>query len=139
MNKTYLRIATALIGFAGLAISAKAQAVDQVIVDIPFDFSVAGKTLPAGNYRVSRVNDWNDRALLIRSLENHAGVIIFSDYTQSASRENTKLTFKQVGDEHFLGTIATADHVFGISVSPQDVQAAERQQNAPTVSSTRSK
>ena len=139
MNKTYLRIATALIGFAGLAISAKAQAVDQVIVDIPFEFSVAGKTLPAGNYRVSRVNDWNDRALLIRSFENGASIMIFSDYTQSASRENTKLTFKQVGDEHFLSTIATADHVFGISVSPQDVQAAERQQNTPTVSSTRSK
>jgi len=139
MNKTYLRIATALIGFAALAISAKAQAVDQVIVDIPFEFSVAGKTLPAGNYRVSRVNDWNDRALLIRSFENGASIMIFSDYTQSASRENTKLTFKQVGDEHFLSAIATADHVFGISVSPQDVQAAERQQNAPTVSSTQSK
>jgi len=139
MNKTYLRIATALIGFAGLAISAKAQAVDQVVVDIPFEFSVAGKTLPAGNYRVSRVNDWNDRALLIRSFENGASIMIFSDYTQSASRENTKLTFKQVGDEHFLSTIATADHVFAISVSPQDVQAAQRQQNAPTVSSTQSK
>jgi len=139
MNKTYLRIATALIGFAGLAISAKAQAVDQVVVDIPFEFSVAGKTLPAGNYRVSRVNDWNDRALLIRSFENGASIMIFSDYTQSASRENTKLTFKQVGDEHFLSSIATADHVFGISVSSQDVQAAERQQNATTVSSTRSK
>ena len=140
MNKTYLRIATALIGFAGLAISAKAQAVDQVIVDIPFEFSVAGKTLPAGNYRVSRVNDWNDRALLIRSFENGASIMIFSDYTQSASRENTKLTFKQVGDEHFLSSIATADHVFGISVPARELEAAEKLQNStPTVSSTQSK
>src|SRR5579872_178989 len=112
MNRMYLSIATALIGFAGLAVSARAQAVDRVIVDIPFEFSVAGKTLPAGNYQVSRVSDWNDRALLIRSFENHAGIMIFSDYAESASRENTKLTFKQVGDQHFLSTIATADHVF---------------------------
>jgi hypothetical protein len=136
----YLRIATALIGFAGLAAFAKAQAVDQVVVDIPFEFSVAGKTLPAGSYRVSRVNDWNDRALLIRSFDNGASVMIFSDYTESASRENTKLTFKQVGDQHFLSTIATADHVFGISVSPRELEAAERLQNStPTVSSTQSK
>jgi hypothetical protein len=136
----YLRIAAALIGFAGLTAFAKAQAVDQVVVDIPFEFSVAGKTLPAGSYRVSRVNDWNDRALLIRSFDNGASVMIFSDYTESASRENTKLTFKQVGDQHFLSTIATADHVFGISVPVRELEAAERLQNStPTVSSTQSK
>ena len=140
MNRMYLRIATALIGFAGLAVGARAQAVDRVIVDIPFEFSVAGKTLPAGSYQVSRVNDWNVRALLIRSFENHAGVMIYSDYTQSASRENTKLTFKQVGDQHFLSTIATADHVFGISVPARELEAAEKLQNStPTVSSTQSK
>jgi hypothetical protein len=136
----YLRIAAALIGFAGLAISARAQAVDQVVADIPFQFSVAGKTLPAGTYRVSRVNDWNDRALIIQSVENHVGVLVFSDYTEGASRENTKLTFTQVGDQRFLSTIATADHLFAISVSPRALEAAERSQNStPTVSTTQSK
>lgn len=140
MNRMYLRIATALVGFAGLAAGARSQGVDRVVVDIPFEFSVAGKTLPAGSYQVSRVNDWNDRALLIRSFENHAGIIIYSDYRESASREDTKLTFKKVGDQHFLSAIATADHLFGISVPAQELEAAERLQNStPTVSSTQSK
>jgi hypothetical protein len=57
MKKLCLRIAVSLVGFAGLGITAKAQVVDQIVVTIPFEFVVAGKTLPAGTYRVNRVSD----------------------------------------------------------------------------------
>jgi hypothetical protein len=46
MRKQYLRIVIALIGVAGLGITTRAQAVDQAMVNIPFEFVVAGKTLP---------------------------------------------------------------------------------------------
>lgn len=48
VKKQYLRIVIALIGFVSLGITARAQTVDQVVVNIPFEFVVAGKTLPAG-------------------------------------------------------------------------------------------
>lgn len=57
MKKLCLRIAVALVGFARLGITAKAQILDQIVATIPFAFVVAGKTLPAGAYRVNRVAD----------------------------------------------------------------------------------
>ena len=64
MRKQYLRILIALIGAAGLAKAAKGQSVDQIVVNIPYEFVVAGKTLPADTYRVNRVTNPVGRMLL---------------------------------------------------------------------------
>src|SRR5260370_20876503 len=76
MKKLCLRIAVALVSFAGLGITAKAQAVDQVVVTIPFEFVVAGKTLPSGTYRVNRVSDDRWAGLIFSSFENRASAIV---------------------------------------------------------------
>ena len=72
MKKLCLRIAVALVSFAGLGITAKAQAADQIVVTIPFEFVVAGKTLPAGTYRVNRVSDDRWAGLILSSFENRS-------------------------------------------------------------------
>ena len=112
MRRQYLRIVIAVIGFAGLGVIAKAQAVDQVVVNIPFEFMVAGKTLPAGTYAVKRLSDTDPSALILSSFENRANAIVVSTQVESSSDDKAKLTFEQVGDEHFLSKIETADHVF---------------------------
>jgi hypothetical protein len=38
MKKQYLRILMAVVGLAGLGVTAKAQDLDQVVVTIPFEF-----------------------------------------------------------------------------------------------------
>ena len=57
MKKLCLPILVTLVGFAGLSVAAKAQVVDQIVVTIPFEFVVAGTTLPAGTYRVNRLSE----------------------------------------------------------------------------------
>jgi hypothetical protein len=117
MKKLCLRILVVLVGFAGLGVAAKAQVVDQIIVKIPFQFVVAGTTLPAGTYRVHRVWDETSEALILSSYENNAGVIVLPTEVKSAPTDKTQVSFETAGDEHFLSKIETADNVFTIPVS----------------------
>jgi hypothetical protein len=115
MKKLYLRILVALVGFAGLGATAKAQVIDQIVVTIPFEFVAAGKTLPAGTYRVNRLSD--DRfGLVLRSLDNRASVIVLPTEVESAPGDKAQVSFETAGDEHFLSKIKTADNVYNIQV-----------------------
>jgi hypothetical protein len=60
-RKQYLRILIALIGVPGLGIAAKSQETDKILVNIPYEFVVVGKTLPAGTYGMGRGPIYNAR------------------------------------------------------------------------------
>jgi len=134
MKKHCVRILSVFFGLAALALTAKGQAVDQLVVKIPYEFVVAGKTLPAGTYRINRVSDRDEKALAISSLENHAGVLVLSSEVADKTRsEQPSLSFQLVGDQHLLSKIQTADHVFTIPVSsPAVLESAMKKQNSPS-------
>ena len=124
MKNFCMRILSAVFGLAALAIIAKGQAVDQLVVNVPYEFVVAGKALPAGTYRVSRINDKDERQLIISSLENREAVMVISNEVSPIHTEKPSLSFQQAGGEYFLSKIATAEHVFAIPVSKQAVLEA---------------
>jgi len=132
--KNLLRIAVALIGFAGLGITAKAQVADQIVVTIPFEFVVAGKTLPAGTYRANRVSDDKWAGLIFSSVETRAGVIVRPTEVQSASADQAKVSFEKAGDEHFLSKIQTGDNLFTIPVSRNAILLASGKSHSNTAS-----
>ena len=134
MKKLCLRIAVALVGFAGLGITAKAQVVDQVVVTIPFEFVVAGKTLPAGTYRVNRVSDDRWDGLIFRSVENRASAIVHPIEVKSAPADKAQVSFETAGGEHFLSKIQTADNVFTIPVSRAAILLASGKSHTDTAS-----
>ena len=134
MRKLYLRIAVALVSFAGLGITAKAQVVDQVVVTIPFQFVVAGKTLPAGTYRVNRVSDDRWAGLIFSSFENRASAIVHPIEVESTPDGKAHLSFETAGDEHFLSKIETADNVFTIPVSRAAILLASEKSHTDTSS-----
>ena len=119
MKKLSLRMAVALVGLVGLGITTKAQAVDQIVVTIPFEFVVAGKTLPAGTYRVNRLPGVGDRwaGLVFSSVKNRTGVIVHPIEVQEAPANKAQVSFETAGGEHFLSKIQTAENVFTIPVS----------------------
>jgi len=132
--KNLLRIAVALVGFAGLGITAKAQVADQIVVTIPFEFVVAGKTLPAGTYRVNRVADDKWEGLIFRSFENNAGVIVHPIEVESTPGDKAKVSFETAGGEHFLSKIQTADNVFTIPLSRAAILLASGKSHSNTAS-----
>ena len=124
MKKLCLRIAVALVSFAGLGVTAKAQVVDEIVVNIPFEFVVAGKTLPAGTYRVNPVSDDRWAGLILSGVKNRASAIVHPNEVESAPADKAQVNFETVGNEHFLSKIETADSKFTIPVSRTAILSA---------------
>ena len=126
MRKYYLRILMALIGVAGSGMAAKAQAVDQIVVKIPYEFMVAGQTFPAGTYRVNRLSDTSLGFLfLIRSDNGASAMFLPTTQVERSFTHKSHVSFEQVGGQHFLSKIETANHVFTIPVSRSEILEAE--------------
>ena len=89
------------------AISVSAQTV-RTKINIPFNFIVDQKTLPAGEYTVEPNRKDSDRVWLIQSSDGHAGVLVMTMLSHaSKTQEKVKLVFHQYGAQYFLSQIWT--------------------------------
>ena len=79
-------------GLAGLNTTVKAN--------IPFDFMVNGKTLPAGAYSVEPGTNRN--TLVIRSKENRVAISAITMAANDKSAGKARLVFRRYGNRHFL-------------------------------------
>jgi hypothetical protein len=82
-------------------------------VEIPFDFSVRGKTLPAGTYSVTRVNP--EKSLLqLRSADGREVINVVTNSVRAKELPKTgKLIFRRYGESYFLFQIWEADDIQG--------------------------
>ena len=132
MKKPFLFIFLALAGFAGLIIPANAQAQDQIVVTIPFQFVAAGQTVSAGEYRIARLDDSEPTVLLLSSLENRANIAILRAITREPGNGKAKLDFTTVGDQRFLSRIETANNAYDLAVPGSEaLQAATARLPSP--------
>ncbi len=111
MRKLFVRSFLVLAAIAGLAISAKAQTQDQVVVKVPFSFVAAGQTFPAGEYRIARLSDEN-RVLLLFSVDNRSNTVMLLPESEDTPRGNAQLAFATVGDQHLLSRVQTENHAY---------------------------
>lgn len=117
MKKLFLRIAMATVGIAGLGIATQAQVVDQIVVSVPFEFVVAGTTLPAGTYQVHRLHDDPSTGLVLSSYQNRVTIAVLPIDVATARAIKPELTFETDGHEHVLSRIRTDENIFDIPVS----------------------
>ena len=134
MKKLLVRLLLVLAGVAGLAIPAKAQAL--VVVKIPFQFLAAGQTFPAGEYKISRLNDWDSRILILSSMENNVRVALFPIEVEGTPHDKAKLAFATVGDERFLSRVETANYAYTLSVPSAEALLAATPKKGPASSSS---
>jgi hypothetical protein len=134
MKTIYIRFLSAFFGLAALAGAARAQAVDQLVVTVPYDFVVEGKTLPAGTYTVRRTNDRDINELSITSFENRTGALLISSQVSEVREYKPTLTFEHVGDQYILSKIETAEHIFTIPVSTKSAPVVAKNQTSPSKS-----
>jgi hypothetical protein len=88
MKKSFLAVVLTLTCLLGFGISSRAQDLDKVVVNVPFEFVAGGQTLPAGGYSVSRVSDQTCPALVIRSYDNNAFLLPMFFDGVSADRQS---------------------------------------------------
>jgi len=75
---------------------------------IPFDFTVRGRTLPAGDYEITRISD-EATGLIIRNLDRKHEAVFETEpvYAEKAPRHD-ELVFHRYGDTYFLSEVVTA-------------------------------
>lgn len=140
MKKLYFRIAVALVGIAALGVTTKAQAVDQLVVTVPFQFVVNGTTLPAGTYRVHRLSDSDPSGgLLLSNFKNRAIAAVLPIDVQGANLNKPELTFENAGGQQVLTRVQTADNVFDIPVSKANKLAILANNSKPSYGNPGSK
>ena len=135
MRKQYLRILIALIGVAASGMAVKGQAVDRLVVNVPYEFVVDGKILPAGTYKLDRASGIDDRVLIFSNFEKSTSLIVTPSVVDGKANEHASVSFERIGGQLFLSKIETADHIFTIPVSRTEIlEASARSQGGTSAS-----
>jgi hypothetical protein len=93
---------------------------------IPFSFSAAGKTLPPGEYRISRLNEERSKDLyVIRHNDgNEAVIVMTSSLRAKQTPTDSQLVFNCYGDQRYLSQMWIEGDQNGIAMPKSK---AERQ------------
>jgi hypothetical protein len=134
MKKRYLTVLFTLMCVLGLGVGARAQEEDTIVAQVPYDFVAGGAVLPAGTYRVSRVDTGGTRELLIRSYETGAGAFVVPTVFAYAPSEHARLSLQPVGNKYFLTAIQTSNGVYTMAIPRSAVKLAQMEQQATSSS-----
>lgn len=128
-----------LIGLVVIATaSASAQSLATPIkVNIPFDFIVADKTCPAGEYTVRRFQQYSsDNILEISSADGRTKLVRLTNSVQTLTpKRQVTLLFHRYGDQHFLYQVWQAGSTSGrvLTKSHSEKMIAQNNRNAAGV------
>jgi hypothetical protein len=109
MKKNMIRF-VALFGFVFTlsAVNALAQSQPVLKANIPFDFSAANRTLPAGEYTVSNTNAASGTIVVRNNDGNKAVALIASPRYPKNEANQPMLVFHRYGDQYFLAKVINA-------------------------------
>src|SRR5262245_14576659 len=86
----------------------------RIRAQIPFDFTVKGKTLPAGEYDITRVMDEPITLLLRNVHDKHDEVVVeTAPKLERTMPKRDELIFNRYGDTYFLSDVFTAGEQTG--------------------------
>jgi|SRR5580704_5315018 hypothetical protein len=115
--KKYARILVAVTFLLGVSVAANAEIQPEVMVKLPFAFVASGITLPAGTYTVKRFSQQPFDTLMLTSDDKGTSVFVRPIEMEEATDEKVKVSFRKVGEQHFLSAIETADYIYNFNVS----------------------
>ena len=118
MKQQVLKAATMFVGIIALAfasaLAANAQNPRNLVVNIPFDFAIKGKTLPAGDYILSRASSADMTSLVMRRKDGKANAIVLTRTVQTPERQSeSRLVFSRYGEHYFLSQVWTSGDSMG--------------------------
>lgn len=128
-RQVYILIAMIVL-VGSLAVSAQAQNNGRTqMVNIPFEFSVSGQTLPAGEYVVRQINQESANAILqIRSRDGHSNVLIQMDSVIGKQENGARLIFNRYDKQYFFSQAWTPGTVDGlVAHKSRSERAAEKE------------
>jgi hypothetical protein len=135
MKKEFLKgftmfVLLVVLAFATAAVSAQPQSAtaSRVIANIPFEFNVGYKTMPAGEYSVQTVESAGD-ALLIKNANASMFALRLSQATiPSKNKTRAHLVFNRYGERYFLAEVWNGiDDTGRQLLKSQEERAVERE------------
>jgi hypothetical protein len=132
ISRSVLSIISAFVLLATLvAASAQARTSRSLVVQIPFDFHIGGKTLPAGKYIVERSTQASAEGLSLRSVDRNTGVFVLTSTVQSHWRQSdSRLVFNRYQDKYFLAQLWTSGEASGRELIKSDKERATEREIA---------
>lgn len=108
-----------------MATRAGAQTNQELVANVPFDFTVCQERLPAGEYKVRPVSSANPRVLLVSSRDDRSVIMVCTrDVKGQKPAATGKLIFNRYGDQYFLSEMWLPGEITGIEVAKSDQEAA---------------
>lgn len=92
-----------VLAFATAVVSANAQS-NRVVADIPFEFSVGSKTLPAGEYS-AKASDTGCTIMVQSADEKDSAIRLTNSITPPNSKTHARLVFHRYGQRYFLAEV----------------------------------
>ncbi|MFN0107421.1 MAG: hypothetical protein ACKVZH_01090 [Blastocatellia bacterium] len=128
MKKQITTIVATVSLFAILTAIGIAAGLSQTITaNIPFDFTVSGKTLPAGNYTVTK--GASQGVLILRNFEKGEAVGVIARSAGNDANGKANLTFRRYGNQHFLAGVLDGINASEIPTSKAERKAARGNNN----------
>src|SRR5262245_33376575 len=119
---------------------AKAQSLSSAIrVHVPFDFIVADRTLPAGDYSISRTTEYtNDLVLAVKKVDGGKMAVRLTSPVQTLTPAQVgKLVFHRYGEQYFLSQVWPAGSTTGRALVKCNVERG-MEQKAPATTRVKS-
>jgi len=108
-KKVFIALLTCSLLAVVVSATAYAQEPGQPVrATIPFDFSLRGKTLPAGKYEIRRISDEPDGLMIVGiNRDNRSERVMFETEAVQARKipRRGELVFNRYGDSYFLSEI----------------------------------
>ena len=103
----------------------------EIRASIPFDFTVRGKTLSAGEYEITRLGD-EPTGLMMRNVRDKREHVIFETEPVDVRRipRRNVLVFNRYGDSYFLEEVVTAGEETGRELTPSHAERTLRRDMA---------
>jgi hypothetical protein len=103
-KKLYSTFAMLSLALLMAVVSVQAQSSGKLEVNIPFEFQIGSRTLPAGDYSIKRLTQ---NSVLVRSADGKRSAIAQTPKTITANEKGKqeKLVFNQYGDQYFLSQV----------------------------------
>jgi hypothetical protein len=120
--------AIALFIAATFITAGKAIAQDYAVrATIPFNFTVNGSRLPAGNYTLGS-DITNPRVLKISDRTQHVHVMVLAMPSADEKRKANQLVFHKYGDQYFLSEIRSQESAINLQLATSKQEKWARQE-----------
>src|SRR5262245_4298330 len=131
MKRQILNAAITLSVIAAMSIAGFAGLIGNLEANIPFDFMVNGKKLPAGKYIVGA--DGASKTLAIRNWKSRQGAFSLTHVFQVRDGSKPELVFHRYGDQYFLAKVISDTSGIELPKTKAEREAAKAKRDLLTM------